>query len=134
MSETDNNAHTQRAKIMTLVIVALALGILLAVVLIYTCAISHPVSPMEKLAKKLYRIEDDALYWDYEAMFDAYNECRDSMHRNQLLDLMLKSRASHLVPRIIDSIRPGGSWDAETKISMVESKWQRSDTVERPKK
>jgi hypothetical protein len=119
MSETDNNAHTQRAKIMTLVIVALALGILLAVVLIYTCAISHPVSPMEKLAKKLYRIEDDALYWDYEAMFDAYNECRDSMHRNQLLDLMLKSRASHLVPRIIDSIRPGGSWDAETKIQAI---------------
>jgi len=119
MSEIDNNAHAQRAKISKLVIVALALGTMLAVALIYTCATSHPVSPMEKLAKKLYRIEDDALYWDYEAMFDAYNECRDSMHRKQLLDLMLQSRAAHLVPRIIDSIGPGGFINTERKIRAI---------------
>ena len=119
MSEPDKNTQAQTPKILRLATVALVLGILVAVALAYICATSHPCSPMEELAKGFYRIDDDALYWDYEAIFEAYNESRDSIRQKQLLDLMLQSRAAHLVPRIIDSIGPGGFINTERKIRAI---------------
>lgn len=119
MSEPDKNTQAQTPKILRLATVALVLGSLVAVALAYICATSHPCSPMEELAKEFYRIDDDALYWDYEAIFEAYNESRDSIRQKQLLDLMLQSRAAHLVPRIIDSIQPGGFMDTERKIRAI---------------
>jgi ankyrin repeat protein len=119
MSEADSNTEAQIRKIIRVAIPALVLGSLVAVALVYICATSHPSSPMEELAKEFYRIDDDALYWDYEAIFKAYNECRDSIRQKQLLDLMVKSQAAHLVPRIIDSIRPGGFMNTERKIRAI---------------
>lgn len=119
MSEPDKNTQAQTPKILRLATVALVLGILVAVALAYICATSHPCSPMEELAKEFYRIDDDALYWDYEAIFEAYNESRDSIRQKQLLDLMLQSQAAHLVPRIIDSIEPGGFINTERKIRAI---------------
>jgi len=81
--------------------------------------LSHEQSPVDRLAQQFYRIDDRGLHWNYKAMLKAYQECRDSTYQQQLLDLMVVSRAVHLVPDIIASISSGGAMDTERKIRTI---------------
>ena len=79
----------------------------------------HHHSPMEKLAERFYYADGDELHWYYDDILDAYSQCSDPMQQRQLLNLMLASRAAHLVPRLIDSISTGGYMDTERKIRAI---------------
>jgi len=79
----------------------------------------HYHSPREKLAEGFYYVDDDGLHWYYDDILDAYRQCGDSVRREQLLNLMVASRAAHLVPDLIDSISTGGYMDTERKIRAI---------------
>lgn len=76
-------------------------------------------SPMEKLAERFYYVDGDELHWNYDDILDAYRQRSDSMQQEQLLNLMVASRAVHLVPHLIDSISTGGFMDTERKIRAI---------------
>lgn len=65
------------------------------------------------------RVDKDGLYWDYEALSEAYVQCQNSMRMKELFELMIQSRATHMVPQIIDSITTGGFRDTERKIQAI---------------
>jgi len=119
LSNIQIEPHVRKKKTVKLIILGLSLAIVVTLIFVYNRTASHQLSPKEKLAQEFYTIEDDKLYWDYEAMFKAYTECRDSIREMQLLDLMVDSRSAHLVPRIIDSIGPGGYINTERKIKAI---------------
>ena len=99
--------------------------VLLVTVLATTSAIVHfrtaayRQSPLDRFVQRFGQIDGQSLHWNYEAMLKAYQDCRDSTYQEQLLDLMVASKAVHLVPDIIDSISSGGFMDTERKIRTI---------------
>lgn len=63
--------------------------------------------------------DQEGLHWDYEGMLKAYEGCRNSTHQQEILDVMVKSRAVHLVPELIESIPIDGFMDAERIIHAI---------------
>jgi ankyrin repeat protein len=100
-------------------IVVLATLMVICLLLMPSLVQYYQESPQDRLAKRFYHTDDRGLHWDYAAMLKAYKECRDSMRQQQMLDLMVTSRAMDLVPGIIDSITPGGFMDTERKIRTI---------------
>jgi len=68
-----------------------------------TNRISFRVLHKEEVVREFYRIDREGIHWNYAALAKAANST-DRKH----LDLMVHAKAVHLVPQIIDKIRPGG--------------------------
>jgi ankyrin repeat protein len=71
----------------------------------YTFSTFYPQPPTEKLAREFCHTDEKGLYWDYEALSKAYSEYK---REDQILNLLVQSRAAHLVPQIIESMKPDG--------------------------
>jgi hypothetical protein len=116
MDEPKTTSRRNRRRVVTSLII---IFILLAttLVIIYFEIAGYWQSPLDRLARRFGRIDGQGLHWRYEAMLKTYEGSRDPMYRRQLLDLMVRSRAVHLVPRIIDSMASGG--DVEHKMRAI---------------
>lgn len=119
---SNEHKHTPGRKYKTLkcILALSALAILVIVLLAADLFMpGHYASPLEETAKEFYYIDQQGLHWDYDALSRAYIECQNSISQKQLLNLMVISRAAHLVPGIIDSISIGGYGDTERKIHAI---------------
>jgi ankyrin repeat protein len=113
MNKNGDSTQKQTSRISKSTLALLVLGAAVAVVFIihawsYLQAYSRPEA-------EFYRVDKDGLHWDYEALSKAYDESNDS----RLHDIMVKARAAHLVPQIIDSMPSGGFHDVSRKMSVI---------------
>ena len=117
MSKKGDSTQKQTPKTSRLTWATLVLGTAaIAVMIIYAL---YDLQTWSGPEAKFYHVDKDGLYWDYEALSKSYDRCRNSMRMTELHNIMVKARASHLVPQIIDSIPVGGFMDTEKKICTI---------------
>lgn len=119
MADSDAKTNTRRGRQAIKVLIGVAVSAGLVVAGLYLVSRSYAQSPLDELACEFSHIDAQGLHWDYGGILAAYQSCRDSKRQQQLLDLMVTSRATHLVPGVIDSIGPGGYGDTERKMRCV---------------
>ncbi len=110
MSEANTISRRNKRTIGILVAILLILGSL------HFLGVCRSQAPFELLAQEFYHIDEQGLHWDYDKILAAYKASRNSRRMQQLLDLMVISKAAHLTPDIIDSIQPGGFMNTERRI------------------